>query len=647
MYHLGIQNLGIQKKLMIIISLALVLSLAIATGMNNYYARSLIENRLKTSELPAILQSIRNDIDKQISIPVLASRHMAENNFLIDWVVQGEDASGLSNVTQYLSSVKSNEKAGSSFLISSSTNNYYTEEGIFKTLDESNDKDGWFYGFIKSGKRFSLDVDVDEASGKLTLFVNYLVGSSQALGVAGVGINVSSLADLINNYKIGESGFVYLTDKAGAVRVHRDVSEIKEGDITTGKGISLVAEELLKPGAFNYAEFQGDDGEVIAASTYIESLGWYLVAEVPKDEIYAALNDGTRNIIISNILIAALFVGVIYFIAKSIVKPIIRTVEMLKDIAHGDGDLTLRLEVESTDEVGQLAEAFNLFVAKLQTLIKKVSNTSVSLVSSINSVENLAEKTNRDVSDQRDRINLLATAMHQMGATIQEIARSANDAASEANNATLQSEKSKEVIDQTIEGIHELSGEMNGASSVIANLAEHTEAIGNILAVIRGISDQTNLLALNAAIEAARAGEQGRGFAVVADEVRTLAKRTHDSTEEINSMIGKLQDGSRQAVDAMDSGRAKTDETVGTVSSASESLDEIIKAVTTISDTTIQVATATEEQSTVVLDIDKNIQYINDATSSTADASDATAASCRDLNRLAEELADQVCNFKV
>ena len=207
MYHLGIQNLGIQKKLMIIISLALVLSLAIATGMNNYYARSLIENRLKTSELPAILQSIRNDIDKQISIPVLASRHMAENNFLIDWVVQGEDASGLSNVTQYLSSVKSNEKAGSSFLISSSTNNYYTEEGIFKTLDESNDKDGWFYGFIKSGKRFSLDVDVDEASGKLTLFVNYLVGSSQALGVAGVGINVSSLADLINNYKIGTRRF--------------------------------------------------------------------------------------------------------------------------------------------------------------------------------------------------------------------------------------------------------------------------------------------------------------------------------------------------------------------------------------------------------------------------------------------------------
>ena len=259
----------------------------------------------------------------------------------------------------------------------------------------------------------------------------------------------------------------------------------------------------------------------------------------------------------------------------------------------------------------------------------------------------MAEKTSRDVSDQRDRINLLATAMHQMGATIQEIARSANDAASEANNATLQSEKSKGVIDQTIEGIHELSGEMNGASTVIANLAEHTEAIGNILAVIRGISDQTNLLALNAAIEAARAGEQGRGFAVVADEVRTLAKRTHDSTEEINSMIGKLQDGSRQAVDAMDSGRAKTDETVGTVSSASESLDEIIKAVTTISDTTIQVATATEEQSTVVLDIDKNIQHINDATSNTAEASDATAASCRDLNRLAEELAEQVCNFKI
>ncbi|MBV1919545.1 MAG: methyl-accepting chemotaxis protein, partial [Pseudomonadales bacterium] len=527
------------------------------------------------------------------------------------------------------------------------TNNYYTEDGIFKTLDQGNDKDGWFYSFLKSGQEFSLDVDVDEASGKLTLFVNYLVGSSQNLGVAGVGINVSALADLINNYKIGESGFVYLTDKVGAVRVHRDVSAIKEGNITTGKGISSVSEALLKPGAFNYAEFQGGDGEVIAASTYIESLGWYLVAEVPKGEIYAALNDGTRNIIISNILIAALFVGIIYFIAKSIVKPIIRTVEMLKDIAHGDGDLTLRLEVESTDEVGQLAEAFNLFVAKLQTLIQKVSNTSVSLVSSINSVENLAEKTSKDVSDQRDRINLLATAMHQMGATIQEIARSANDAASEANNATAQSEKSKSVIDQTIEGIHELSGEMNDASTVIANLAEHTEAIGNILAVIRGISDQTNLLALNAAIEAARAGEQGRGFAVVADEVRTLAKRTHDSTEEINSMIGKLQEGSRQAVGAMDSGRAKTDETVSTVSSASESLNEIIKAVTTISDTTIQVATATEEQSTVVLDIDKNIQYINDATSNTADASDATAASCRDLNRLAEELAEQVCNFKI
>lgn len=641
------RDLGIQQKLTLTICCALVLSLAISTGMNSYYARTLIEDRLKTSELPAILLSIRNDIDKQISIPVLASKHMAENSYVLEWINRGEPDAESAQLSQYLADVKRLEKANASFLVSAASGNYYTEEGVFKTLDKNSEKDSWFYRFLESKKPFSLDIDVDEGSGKLTLFVNYLLGGDQPLGAAGVGINVSAMADLINNYQIGESGFVYLTDKEGAIKVHRDIIAVKGGNITTSEITGSVSQQLLTPGEFNYAEFEGESGTLIAASTYIESLGWYLVAEVPKSEIYAALNRGTTTIIFSNLIIAGLFVGVIYLIAKSIVRPIIRTVEMLKDIAHGDGDLTTRLEVESNDEVGQLAEAFNLFVAKLQTLIRSISNTSVELVSSIERVDSLAMSTSQDVVDQRDRINLLATAMHEMGATIQEIARSANHAASEAGNATTQSENSQQVINETIDGIHELSKEVNNASDVIGNLAEHTDAIGNILAVIRGISEQTNLLALNAAIEAARAGEQGRGFAVVADEVRTLAQRTHESTEEINTMIVKLQEGSKQAVHAMELGLNKTNTTVDTVSTASASLNVIIKAVTSISDTTIQVATATEQQSVVVGDIDMNIQKINDATSSTAEASEETAAACQDLNALAAELTQQVCNFKI
>ncbi|OUS27117.1 hypothetical protein A9Q99_17630 [Gammaproteobacteria bacterium 45_16_T64] len=640
-------NFGIQQKLTWIMCCALVLSLAIATGMNNYYARSLIEERLKSSELPAILTSIRNDIDKQISVPLLASKHMAENSFLIRWITQGETAEELDQVKTYLADVKTNDNANVSFYVSSESNNYYTDDGVFKTLDPNNSKDGWFYGFIDSGKTFSLDVDVNEASGDLTLFVNYLVKSSKPLGVAGVGINVSSLAELIKNYHIGESGGVYLVDNAGVIKVHRDIAQVESGSIADIEQMKGIAADLLNTEQVNYAEFERSGETIITASTYIESLDWFLVAEVPKAEIYAELNSGTRNIIISNVLIAALFVGVIYLIAKSIVLPIKRTVSMLQDIAHGEGDLTLRLHVESNDEVGQLATAFNQFVEKLQNLVKSISSTSKQLATSINSVDNLALKTSQDVVDQRDRIHLLATAMHEMGMTIQEIARSANHAASEANNATVQSETSKAVINQTIDGIHGLSTEVNRASDVIGDLAVHTEAIGNILAVIRGISEQTNLLALNAAIEAARAGEQGRGFAVVADEVRTLAQRTHESTEEINAMIGKLQEGSKHAVSAMDSGLAKTNETVDTVSSASTSLNTIIEAIKAITDTTIQVATATEQQSTVVHDIDMNIQKINDATSSTAEASDETATACKELNHLAEELAEQVCNFKI
>lgn len=359
------------------------------------------------------------------------------------------------------------------------------------------------------------------------------------------------------------------------------------------------------------------------------------------------LADGRNHAIIGGV--TALILGLVVFgwLGRSIVGPLQRAADSMNDIASGEGDLTQRLAARGNDEVSAMASGFNQFASRIQELVKQVSGSTDEMAGAVDDLNEVTSTTRDGVQRQRNEIDQVATAMTEMAATVQEVARNAAAAAEAARDANDEAGSGKRVVEETIQAINALATEVQGASDVINQLAADSEAIGGVLDVIRGIAEQTNLLALNAAIEAARAGEQGRGFAVVADEVRTLAQRTQSSTQEIQGMIEKVQGGARNAVSVMESGREQAADSVSKASDAGASLNTINAAVSAINDMNMQIASAAEEQSAVAEEINRNIVNIGTVADETAEGSNRIASANEDLARLGGQLQSIVSRFKV
>ncbi len=336
-----------------------------------------------------------------------------------------------------------------------------------------------------------------------------------------------------------------------------------------------------------------------------------------------------------------------FFIQSAITQPINKVVAALKDIAEGEGDLTQRLQVNTQDELGELAQWFNRFVEKVHDVVTKFRDTSENLGQSAAQLLLTTEKTNQGVLKQQHEIDQTASAITELSGTVQEVVRNVAMAANDAEEADSQASQGKMIVDETMQSIENLAGDIESAAEVITRLQQESDNIGAVLEVIGGIAEQTNLLALNAAIEAARAGEQGRGFAVVADEVRTLASRTQSSTQEIQEMIERLQAGAKEAVQVMQKGREQASTSVDQAEKAGESLEGITKAVSVIKDMSKQIASASEEQRSVTEEINQSIVNISQVASQTADDSQNISSGSDELNKQATELKTLISQFKL
>ncbi|RRV15462.1 methyl-accepting chemotaxis protein [Pseudomonas saudiphocaensis] len=311
------------------------------------------------------------------------------------------------------------------------------------------------------------------------------------------------------------------------------------------------------------------------------------------------------------------------------------------------GDMTVRCEVRSRDELGELGQVFNQTVARIRELIERVGQTVTEVERQATRVERVSGESNQTVSGQRGQIEQVATAMNEMSATAQAVASSASSAVDSAHDVNQQTVGGRELVEAQVQGIERLATEIDQSVEVINRLAGDSKTISQVLDVIKGVAEQTNLLALNAAIEAARAGEQGRGFAVVADEVRNLARRTQQSTEEIEQMISRLQGGVGAAVKSMGASHAMADATVQQSAQVRQALENILGAVGVIVDQNQQIAAAAEQQTAVAQDIDRNIVAINEAGQRTAEGAGQTAQASQELSALVGRLQQLIAAFKV
>lgn len=371
-----------------------------------------------------------------------------------------------------------------------------------------------------------------------------------------------------------------------------------------------------------------------------------LVIALDRSQNVNAINDNQNSTLLLGglSLIGGIFIAI--FIGRTIANPITMAVHAMNEIAEGDGDLTKRLKADGNNEISLLGKAFNLFAERVRKMVLQVDKATEQLASSAQEMSSITNLTNTGLQAQQTETEMVATAMNQMTTTVQEVARHATEASNAAQNADKETNNGREVVEKTVNSIDILAKEIEKSSGLIQELENNSTSIETVLVVIRGIAEQTNLLALNAAIEAARAGEQGRGFAVVADEVRTLASRTQESTQEIQAMIEKLQQGSKNVVDAMVLSKEQSSQSVKQAETALLSLNEITNSVTTISEMNIQIAGAASEQSHVAEEINKNIVNISGVVQETAKGAKQTLNASQELASLSHELQKLVAQFK-
>ncbi len=431
-----------------------------------------------------------------------------------------------------------------------------------------------------------------------------------------------------------------------------DISRISSGfdsyfDVAYDVSQSMVngTADFSRLGELSAKMNQSYDGAIASMSQFRDA------QQAAFEEAFKNTDSANTSLISTGVILAVVVTILLFGTAVPIVRGIKQSIDdvvrSLKDIAQENGDLTVRIETKSEDEIGELVYWFNQFMDKLQGVVRDVVEASLPLSNLAQNLRGVTEETQRTIDVQQKSATNAKRAVDTMSGSVDGVAHSAAQAASDANEATTAASEGRQIVQQTVTSIQQLAENVRETADVIARLESDSNKVGSVLDVIKGIAEQTNLLALNAAIEAARAGEQGRGFAVVADEVRTLASRTQQSTEEIQSTIEQLQNAAHSAVEVMSRGTEQATNSVETANKAGSSLETITSTIGRINQMNEQIAHNTEDQRTVAVDIVRHVDEIHERTEQTASRSGELGSMCNELADLAQHLESIAKQFRV
>ncbi|NMH59597.1 methyl-accepting chemotaxis protein [Alteromonas ponticola] len=672
------KSLSLQNKFMLIVGGSIAIMLLITSIVAVGYIGDKTKDAIEL-EVMGLVKLEARGVEKFFATYGGVAKTLLANPFLQDFFVnhtkRGAAESAMpnsKNIYQLFNNISDNDdNIKSAFFGSANTGEYFYEAGrVGVDLEGPTAGDPskgyfatqrpWFNTAVETGKLYVTPPAIDSQDGTISAVVQApIYQGTELIGVGGVDILISTIGEVIDGIQFEGQGTAFLVDQDNNIVYFPKQSKnlplsspIADFDkvFENSTGFAPLATQMASADS-GMVELQWQGKAYIAvfkhASLNTPAMDWKLGILVPASIISEPITDAITSAVFAAIVIIVLIALITYWASSKVTRPILKMRDAMAEIASGDGDLTKRLDIHRDDEIGSLAQEFNRFTDKLRDLLKETTTHTRAVAEAAAHLSSVSQNTNKEIQQERYQVDNVSSAVSQMAATVEEISKNAAESSRAATEADDQVSGGSTQAQEAMNEIHALANSINEGVEVVTTLSKESENIGAVIDVINSIAEQTNLLALNAAIEAARAGEQGRGFAVVADEVRSLASRTQDSTDDIRRMVEKLQSMAEQTASVMQKGKEISKTGVAKTESVVSSLSNISAAISTVQAQSAQIANSTEQQTDVAENINRSLLAITRLSDKTSKHAEELAVEATQLSGVADELKDLVNQFKI